>query len=135
MRIMLVGRPHADTAAQGRMLAERLGAPHLVVDAAPGMTDAAFTERELAPHAGGFVLEGFPRDLAEASALDDVLGRRAAEIEVALYLRPAGSAPTAAEDALLEHYRRQVVELDAEGGVEELHERVLAALREALVAA
>jgi hypothetical protein len=64
-----------------------------------------------------------------------VLQRRAAEIEVALYLRPEDSAPTAAEDALLEHYRRQVVELDAEGGAEELHERVLAALREALVAA
>lgn len=135
MRIMLVGRPHAATAAQGRMLAERLGVPHLVVDAAPGATDAAFTERELAPHAAGFVLEGFPRDLAEASALDDVLGRRAAEIEVALYLRSAGSAPTAAEEALLEHYRRQVVELRVEGAVEELHERVLAALREALVAA
>jgi adenylate kinase family enzyme len=134
MRIMLVGRPHADTAAQGRMLAERLGVPHLVVDAAPGTT-AAFTERELAPHAAGFVLEGFPRDLAEASALDDVLGRRAAEIEVALYLRSAGSAPTAAEEALLEHYRRQVVELRVEGAAEELHERVLAALREALVAA
>lgn len=134
MRIMLVGRPHAATAAQGRMLAERLGVPHLVVDAAPGTT-AAFTERELAPHAAGFVLEGFPRDLAEASALDEVLGRRAAEIEVALYLRSAGSAPTAAEEALLEHYRRQVVELRVEGAAEELHERVLAALREALVAA
>lgn len=136
MRIVLVGAARAAREVQGRMLAERLGVPYLALAALPPARDlTARLERELAAHLTGFVLDGFPADVAEASALDRFLGVRAADVEVALHVTESDAAPPAADDALLEHYRGRVVELDATGDPDEVHERVLAGLREALVAA
>jgi len=127
MRIVIVGA--AEDGIQGRLLADRLGLPYLTAEIA---TDIA---RVLANHSAGFVLDGFPRTVAEAATLDRILRSRAADLDVALHfaLRDARLAPE--EDALLEHYRGRVVELDATGAADEVHERVLDGLREAVVAA
>jgi|GEM_PF-2417943 len=132
MRIVLVG-DRAIARVQGRMLAERLGVPHL----APGVADL---ERALADHTAGFVLDGFPLTVAEASALDAFLRTRCADLDVVLHVAVPDAAPTASGtpasvDALLDHYRGRVVELDATGAPDVVHERALAGLREALVAA
>ncbi len=129
MRVVLVGPGHAATGTQGQLLAARLGVPYLTADVG---TDV---ERALEGHTAGFVLDGFPRTPAEASALDRFLRARAADLDVALYLPVPDARLTPVEDALLDHYRGRVVELDAEGDAEVVHERVLDGLREALVAA
>ncbi|MFT4283269.1 MAG: hypothetical protein QM598_00370 [Protaetiibacter sp.] len=130
MRILLVGPSRPETAARGRMLAERLGVAYL----APAAGESASFERMLGAHTAGFVLDGFPSSVAEARALDAFLRSRAAELDVALHLDgPSSAAP--AEDELLTHYRGRVVELDAVGSDEEVLERMLDGLREALVAA
>jgi adenylate kinase len=126
MRIVIVGA--AEDGIQGRLLADRLDLPYFTAEIA---TDIA---RVLA-NSAGFVLDGFPRTVAEAATLDRILRSRAADLDVALHfaLRDAWLAPE--EDALLEHYRGRVVELDATGAADEVHERVLDGLREAVVAA
>ncbi len=129
MRIVLVGSAPEATEVQGRMLAERLGVPYLTAPA------GADVERTLAHHTAGFVLDGFPRTMAEASALDAFLRARAAELDVALHVEVPDAVCTSRVEALLEHYRGRVVELDPRGTPEEVHERALAGLREALVAA
>ena len=75
--------------------------------------------------ADGFVLDGAPRDLAEARSLDAVLRGRAAEVDAVLWLR--GGDP-----AVLDHYRGRVIELD---DTAETFEAALDGLREALLAA
>ena len=130
MRIVIVGELRTTGAgAQARMLAERLGVPYLTDQIAGGV------ERALGAHTSGFVLDGFPRTPAEASALDAFLRSRAAELDVVLHRRLPDAVLTPADEALLAHYRGRVVELDAAGGATEVIERALEALREALVAA
>jgi len=116
-------------------------------------------EQELEPHTAGFVLDGFPRSIPQARMLDRFLRARAAELDVALHFevpdavlteRLAGrerhdDSPAVvatrlagfreAEESLLGHYRGRVVELDAVGAPEEVFERVLWGLREAVLAA
>lgn len=83
---------------------------------------AILTERLGLPKGDGFVLADPPADLG---AFDAELTRRGADLDALVHL---GGAP----EALLEHYRRVVVEVD--GSAEDLPERVLAGIREALVA-
>ena len=184
MRIVLVGPPGAGKGTQGELMAERLRVPRIVVGellrqhiadgSALGVRASGFVERgelvpdhlvvgiveqELEPHTAGFVLDGFPRSVAQARMLDRFLRARAAELDVALHFEVpdallaerlaardrADDAPAVvatrlagfrdAEAALLEHYRGRVVELDAVGEVDEVFERVLGGLREAAVAA
>ena len=130
MRIVLVGPTGAETAARGRLLAERLGIVYL----APAAEESASFERMLGGSTAGFVLDGFPASVAEARALDAFLRSRAADLDVALHLG-VSSAGTSAEEELLDHYRGRVVELDAVGSDDEVLERMLDGLREALVAA
>jgi adenylate kinase family enzyme len=75
-------------------------------------------------HADGFVLDGAPRSLDEARALDAMLRGRAAEVDAVLVLG-------AADPAVLGHYFGRVVELDAG----DPFESALAGLREVLLAA
>jgi len=74
------------------------------------------------PSGDGFVLPDPPADPA---AFDADLARRGADLDALVHL---GGAP----EELLEHYGHAVVEID--GSAEDLPERVLAGIREALVA-
>lgn len=184
MRIVLVGPPGAGKGTQGERIAAQLNVPRIVVGEllrdhiasgtplgerarayvergalVPDDLVAGIVEQALGPHAGGFVLDGFPRRLDQARMLDRFLRTRAAELDVVLHFdvpdaelgsrlaardRADDGAEVvaariaefrAAEEALLEHYRGRVVELDAVGSVDEVFDRVLVGLREALLAA
>lgn len=74
----------------------------------------------------GFVLDGAPRDLAEAHALDAILRTRAAEVEAVLWLRGDVKPPT---ETVLDHYRGRVIELEPSDG---LFDEALDRLRETL---
>jgi len=184
MRIVLVGPPGAGKGTQGKRIAEQLRVPRIVVgdllrhhiDTATPLGERAakfvargelvpdhlvvgIVEQELEPHTGGFVLDGFPRSIAQARMLDRFLRARAAELDAALHFDVPDAVLTerlsgrerhddtpaviatrlagfrAAEESLLEHYRGRVVELDAVGEPDEVFERVLWGLREAVLAA
>lgn len=110
MRIVLIG---AEQTGLGSELAERLHLPHL-----RGLDEIA---------GDGFVLDGAPRDLAEARALDAVLRLRASEVDAVLWARGGAAVP----EAVLDHYLGRVVELEPA----DLLESALRGLREALLAA
>ncbi len=184
MRIILVGPPGAGKGTQGLRVAERLGVPRIVVGdllreriasgTAVGVRAGEYVERgELVPdhivvgvveqaieeHTAGFVLDGFPRSIAQAKMLDRFLRARGAEVDVALHFdvpdaeltarlaarERSDDAPEIAEkriagfrrveESLLGHYRGRIVELDAVGSEAEVFDRILDGLREALLAA
>ncbi|MGN6502162.1 MAG: hypothetical protein ACTHKX_04550 [Pseudolysinimonas sp.] len=105
MRIITLGAP-----GLGPALAEHLSLPHI--------------RRVEEVRTDDFVLDGAPRDLGEARALDAVLRGRAAEVDAVLVL---GEAP----GAVLEHYFGRVIELPADDALA----AALDALREVLLAA
>ncbi|AYF98055.1 adenylate kinase family protein [Protaetiibacter intestinalis] len=145
--------------ADGTALGERARAYVDRGELVPDHLVVGIVEQELEPHTSGFVLDGFPRSVIQARLLDRFLRARAAELDVALHFdvedavlasrlsarERADDTPEviatriggfrAAEEALLEHYRGRVVELDAVGEVDEVFERLLDGLREALIAA
>ena len=103
--------------------------------------------------ADGFILDGFPRNLEQASALEQLLAERGEDIDAVvefqvpedeLVRRLLGRGRTDdTEDVirrrqqvyrdetapLLEHYRDRLVTIDAVGSVEEITDRVADALR------
>ncbi|MEV1008265.1 adenylate kinase [Streptomyces sp. NPDC049881] len=113
MRIVLVGPPGAGKGTQAALLAERLSIPHistgdlfranirqgtelgrqvesilreggLVPDE---ITLAMAADRMARPDAeDGFLLDGFPRNIAQAKALDDVLGEAGQQLDAVLDL-------------------------------------------------
>jgi hypothetical protein len=127
-RIVLIG---SGALGLGDEIARAIRAAHVI---APEPVGAAEVRRELADSTDGFVLEAFPRTVAEAEELDAFLDERAASIEIALWVGP-DAAPSPLEDDLLRHYRHRVVEVDLGGllpGEEhELLARALAGIREA----
>ena len=113
MRIVLIG---SEAPGLGAALAAHLRLDHI--------------HRLDAASAAGFVLEGAPRDIEQARALDDRLRTRGAEVDAVLWV--SGWILSPQLEAVLDHYRSRVVQLDA--GAEPL-EAALDGLREALLTA
>jgi adenylate kinase len=112
MRVTMLGPPGSGKGTQGAVLADRLGVPHVVssdllrehaersagVDPAGAQMERGdlvddqevidvVLQRLAEPDtAGGFVLDGFPRSIAQAAALDDWLQHRGVRLDAALLL-------------------------------------------------
>jgi adenylate kinase len=125
-------------------------------DLVPDSVTIAMMRERLAEDdaAKGFVLDGFPRNLSQANSLDRLLAERGESIDSVVELRVPedelvrrllGRGRTddtedvirrrqevyRAETApLLEHYQDRLVTIDAVGAVEEITDRISAALRD-----
>ncbi|RKT57743.1 adenylate kinase [Saccharothrix australiensis] len=180
MRLVLVGPPGAGKGTQAELLKTKLGVPHIstgdlfrahisqqtdlgkevqeYLDAGELVPDEVTNEmvrdRLAQPDAAnGFLLDGFPRTVAQATvlgeilaadghALDAVLEFRIPEDIVVARLLARGRADDKEEvirhrqqvyrsetAPLLDHYADIVVSIDAVGEVDEIGERALRALR------
>ncbi|MGH3050758.1 MAG: adenylate kinase [Gaiellaceae bacterium] len=140
----------------GRRVAPILAAGELVPD---DLTVALIEERLSAPDAaGGFVLDGFPRNLVQAEALDAMLSRVERELDAILFFdlpdgvaterlrgraleenRPDDTADVIARrlaiyhaetEPIVEHYRAtgKLVPVQADGTVEEVWRQIQSAL-------
>lgn len=181
MRVLLLGPPGAGKGTQAERLAEKLGVPHISTgelfrqnisagtelgleakryldagDLVPSeLTNALVDDRmNQADAAAGFILDGYPRSLEQASALHDMLERRGAQIDAVLEfqvsrevlherLNGRGRADDTDEiivnrmkiyhdetAPLLEYYRDELKAVDAVGTVDEVFARALRALGE-----
>jgi adenylate kinase len=184
-RILLLGPPGAGKGTQAQRLAEKLGVPQIstgemlraaVAAGTPVGREARRTmeagklvpdsvviavaeERLSAPDAArGFILDGFPRTVTQAEALDEMLERRGVRLERCLaivadesellrrLLRRAGiegrsddneetirtrmKEYRAQTEPLVEHYRRRgvLVEVQGEGDIAEVERRIEVAI-------
>ncbi|HEX2986773.1 MAG TPA: adenylate kinase [Chloroflexota bacterium] len=114
MFVVFLGAPGAGKGTQAGLVAERLGLVHLATgdilrdavrrETQLGKQARGYMERgELVPDslvvevvverlgqpdvAAGAVLDGFPRNIAQAVALDEALDRRGEKVDVAVYLK------------------------------------------------
>jgi adenylate kinase len=175
----LLGPPGAGKGTQAQKLAEKLEIPQISTgelfrrnigngtklgleakryldagDLVPSdLTNALVGDRMDEPDAAdGFILDGYPRSLEQAKALDDMLERRQTKIDAVLELRVSQEELLArlkgrgraddtddvilnrmniyrAETApLLEYYRSELQAVDAVGTVDEVFARALQAL-------
>jgi adenylate kinase len=117
VRVIFLGPPGAGKGTQARLLHNRFGLEQISTgdilreniargtelgnEAAdyvqrgqlvPDDLVTAMIERELERARGGFVLDGFPRTVAQAQALDALLARRNAPLEAAIYFKGERSA-------------------------------------------
>ena len=113
MRIVLLGAPGSGKGTQAAILTERLSVPHIstgnllraaveagtelgikakaVMDRGELVSDdimLGLIEERLQEDdaAGGFILDGYPRNLAQADALDSVLGRIDQPVDIAIQI-------------------------------------------------
>lgn len=113
MRIILLGPPGAGKGTQAKNLSERLGIPHISTgdllrqnvkeNTKLGKEAKKFMERgELVPDnlvtqmlithinssnpKDGFILDGYPRNIAQAKLLDKILNQRAKDNDYVIYL-------------------------------------------------
>jgi len=113
MRIVLLGAPGSGNGTQAALMVERLGMPHistgvLLRNAAKrgtklGLKAKSIIDRgELVPDeimsdmieerlsradvADGFILDGYPRNLAQAKSLDEMLGRLGQPADIAIQI-------------------------------------------------
>ncbi|TVQ40828.1 MAG: adenylate kinase [Wenzhouxiangella sp.] len=185
MRIVLLGPPGSGKGTQAALLKDRLGVPHistgdllraavrdgtaLGIKAKAAMDAGELVSDELmldlieermgaADIKSGYILDGYPRNLAQARALDDVLARMELPVEKALALivdeeqivqrlaqraREEGRSDDTEEVVRnrLAVYREQtapvtgyyadrnlLVEVDGVGSIEEINQRLNAAL-------
>jgi adenylate kinase len=179
MRMLLMGPPGAGKGTQAKVLAERLRIPavstgdifraNVVAKTELGLeakrymdagdyvpdevTNAMVRDRLSEADAGeGFLLDGYPRTLAQVGTLDDILAEHGhkldavvalvADIEVLVdrmlrsddseeVIRHRQEVYTAETKPLLQVYaqRGQLVEVDGVGEIDEVSERVLTALK------
>lgn len=113
MRMILLGPPGAGKGTQAKTLAQRLGLPHISTgdllrqnvsqgtnlgkQAKDFMNRGALVPDELVTQMlnervtrpdteKGFILDGYPRNINQAMALDDMLKKRDAAIDIVIYL-------------------------------------------------
>jgi len=113
MRIVLLGPPGAGKGTQAKGLAQRLNLPHISTgdllrqnvssatelgrQAKDFMNKGALVPDELVTEMllqrleqsdikNGFILDGYPRNINQAEALDDMLGQRNMRIDLVVYL-------------------------------------------------
>lgn len=181
MNLIFFGAPGVGKGTQAAMLAEKLGVPHLSTGAvirrameeetelgrkAKGYYDrGALVPDELVTQivvealdspelSGGFILDGYPRNTAQAADLQNALGERDRSVDRVVYLTAPDDEITrrmlargraddteevivnrlrvyAEETApLLDHYNRLglVSEVDGVGELDEVHDRIVAAV-------
>jgi adenylate kinase len=117
MRVIFLGPPGAGKGTQARLLHERFGLEQISSgdilrdnlargtelgkqaqgymqrgQLVPDGIVIAMIERELARAPEGFVLDGFPRTVAQAQALDALLARRGTPLDAAVYFKGERSA-------------------------------------------
>jgi adenylate kinase len=179
VRIVLLGPPGAGKGTQAAKLAEKLQIPHLSTgelfrdnistgtklgleakryldagDLVPSeLTNELVDDRLTKPDASdGFILDGYPRSVAQAEALHDMLERRGTHLDAVVEFRVAEDelferlrARGRADDTddvirnrmnvyrdetapLIEYYRGELKTVDAVGTVDEVFARTLQAL-------
>lgn len=114
MNIVLLGAPGAGKGTQAELLAEDLGIPHIASgdlfrealrgDTLLGRQAKAYVDRgELVPDSvtiamvrerlaapdseRGFILDGFPRTVEQAQALDEILAERGRRVDLAVFIQ------------------------------------------------
>lgn len=179
MRVVLLGPPGAGKGTQAEKLSEKLGIPQIstgdlfrknIGDGTPlgleakryldagdlvpaELTNRLVEDRIDQPDAAeGFILDGYPRSVAQAGALKDMLAARNTKLDAVLEfqvsedelltrLKGRGRADDTDEvirnrmkvyreetEPLLEYYRDDVKTVDAVGGLDEVFARALRAL-------
>jgi adenylate kinase len=178
VRLLLIGPPGAGKGTQAAVLSEQLGIPHVstgdlfrahIADETPlglkvkeyldsgvlvpdEITNEMARER-LAEAESGFLLDGFPRNAAQADMLDEILSELEVELDAVVQLDAPEEAVVErllargrADDTedvirhrqeiyrsetapLLDHYADRLVTVPAVGSVEEITERALDAVR------
>lgn len=180
MRIVLVGPPGAGKGTQAVVLSERLGVPHISTgelfrahaeratelgleaksymdrgDLVPDEVTNEMVHQRLgdADASRGFVLDGFPRTVAQADVLKSYLAEQGAELDAVLEfqvpeevvlerLLARGRADDSADvihnrfqvyrsetAPLLDYYGDRLLQVDAVGTVDEVTDRALKALQ------
>lgn len=179
MRLLFIGPPGAGKGTQAGRVADRLGIPHISTgdmfrhhvaagtelgkqvkaimeagDYVPDSITVAMLKERIAEDdaAGGFILDGFPRTIAQVEALDELIGEDGLD-KVVLFrvdndvlverMLARGRADDNEETIrnrlnvyeeqtapLIDLYRERgvLVEVDGVGEIDEITERVLAAL-------
>ncbi len=179
MRVVLLGPPGAGKGTQAERLAEKLGVPQISTgdlfrqnigdgtelgleakryldagDLVPSeLTNRLVDDRlDHSDAANGFILDGYPRSVDQAKALDEMLERRGLQLDAVLEFRVAqeelfsrlkgrGRADDTDEvilnrmkvyrdetAPLLEYYRDELKTVDAVGTMDEVFARALQAL-------
>ena len=179
MRVVLLGPPGAGKGTQAQKLSEKLGVPQISTgelfrsniengtklgleakryldagDLVPSeLTNELVDDRLSKPDTNvGFILDGYPRSVAQAKALHDMLERRGTALDVVLELRVPEEvlferlkSRGRADDTddvihnrmniyrdetapLIEYYCRELKTVDAVGSIDEVFARALQAL-------